>query len=143
MKGVKFHPCLILGAHFQFKLLSTVTFYCQNLMKINNLHALKGPCRFYKGLTGAHLRLKRAQSRPERGPSKLKWAKNACFSFLGAGHLHQGALPWLISPPSPELWLRYCKQTDENRAMRMPSWQKDNEQIISYLMVTGLQLTRE
>ena len=25
---------------------------------------------------GAHPRLKRAQSRPERGPLKVKWAKN-------------------------------------------------------------------
>ena len=52
---------------------------------------------------GAHHRLKVAQSRPERGPSKVKWAKN---DKLGGGPLDQGALPWLISTPSPEPWLR-------------------------------------
>ena len=39
---------------------------------------------------GAHPRLKRAQSRPERGPLKVKWAKNDQFSFFGRGPTRPG-----------------------------------------------------
>ena len=34
-----------------------------------------------------------------------KAGENEQLSFLGGSYLDQGTLPWLISPPSPELWL--------------------------------------
>ena len=55
---------------------------------------------------GAPFGLKRTLPRIERGRSKVKWVKNHQFSFLGGGALDQGALPWLISHQSPELWPR-------------------------------------
>ena len=36
-------PSPILETHSIFELLNTATFHCQNLMKMNDLHALKGP----------------------------------------------------------------------------------------------------
>ena len=79
-------------------------------MKIKNLHNLEGPCQVCKSKfrhKGAHLKLERARARPEWDPSKIKWTKDDYFSVLGGGPFDQGVLPWLISPPSPELWLRH------------------------------------
>ena len=98
VKMVKFHPIFDPGGHFRFKLLSNCKLklvtqtvkYCNLLLsKFNRdkqFKALKGPCRFYKDLRGPIL----GSRGPERGPSKLKWAKNAWFSFLGVGPLAQG-----------------------------------------------------
>ena len=143
MKGMKFNPLSDPGGPF---LIQTIKYCNISLSKFNEnkqFRSTEGPMSVLKGPQGAHPRLKRAQSGLERGPSKLKRAKNIWFSFLGGGPLDQGTLPWLISPPSPELWLHCWEQTEENRVMIMPSWHKDNEQIISYLIVPGLQLRRE
>ena len=96
-------------------------------MKTNNLHTLYDPCRVYKGqfqaTKGAHHWLKSAQFRPERGPSKVKWVKTISFLFLGAGSLDQGALPWLISPPSLKFWLRHRVW---DNLYRVPIWKHFN-----------------
>ena len=56
---------------------------------------------------GAYLRLKRAHPRP--GSFESKWGGGHQVLFMGGGLLDQ-TLPWLISHPSPELWLRRCLQ---------------------------------
>ena len=76
---------------------------------------------------GAYPKLMREQSRPESGPSKVKWAKNELLSFLGEGSLDHGALPWLISLPSPELWLRHwggdeCQLPLQNSDKGLPAF---------------------
>ena len=43
-RGEILPPSPILGPMFDSNLLSTATFHCQNSIKINNIHALEGPC---------------------------------------------------------------------------------------------------
>ena len=47
VKRGKFHPLSDPGAHFRFEVSCIATFQFQNSMKINNLHALEGPCWVY------------------------------------------------------------------------------------------------
>ena len=68
--------------------------------------------RIYPTLQGSILgsrgnsRLKRANHRPE---STVGEKRLIFIVFFGGGTFDQGALLWLISPPSPELWLRHCE----------------------------------
>ena len=55
---------------------------------------------------GAQPGLNRAHPRLWRGPSNIKRAKTTSFDSFWRGPLDQGAIPWLILPPSQELWLR-------------------------------------
>ena len=118
-KGWNFSPSPTLENLFLFELLSTASFHCQNLMKINSLHALKGPCRFYKGLRGP-IPGSREPNLGSRGPLKTKVGGKLMVFISGRGPTPPGALPWLISP-SPELWLHHWEQTEENQVMRMLS----------------------
>ena len=100
-------PILVGGGgewRFRFELLCAAIFHCQNSMEktiymLSRAHVVSTRVNFKPH--GAHPGLKRDQSRHERGPSKVKWAKNGWFSFLGGGSLDQEALPWIISPSSP------------------------------------------
>ena len=72
--------------------------------------------------------------------SKLKWAKNAWFSFLGEAHSTRGSSVANYTPVTRAL-VALLRTDRKTRVTRMPSRQKDNDQIISYLMVPGLQLS--
>ena len=41
------------------------------------------------------------------GPLESQVGEKRLVFIFGRGPTQPGALPWLISPPSPELWLRY------------------------------------
>ena len=47
---------------------------------------------------GAHPRLRRAQSRPERGPSKIRGAKTSSSDFLRGTHSTRGPFHGLFYP---------------------------------------------
>ena len=59
---------------------------------------------------GAHPRLKRDQSRLERGPSKVKWAKKYWFSFFGRGLTRPGGPSVDNFTLITNLWLRHCTE---------------------------------
>ena len=81
VKGVKIHPLSDPGGTFSIRAIK----YCNlSLTKSNEnkqFTCFEGPMLVLQGFQGAQLRLKRTQSRAERGPSKLKWAKMHLFHF--------------------------------------------------------------
>ena len=101
-------PCPILGDPF---LIRTIKYCNLSLLTFNDntqftcfgesMPGLKEPILGLMGPTPGS----RGSILGTRGPFESKAGENNQFSFLGRSSLDQGTLPWLISPPSPELWL--------------------------------------
>ena len=88
------------------------------------MSGLQGPISRLRGHPG----LKRARSRPEKGPSKVRWPKNGQFSFLGGahstrGHFHgyqsSGCATVLLGPFMFSVALKYAIKRTERDILKI------------------------
>ena len=100
------------GSPFRLKLSSAATFHCQHLVKIRKLKGSEGPDLFCKPPF-------EASESPSQAREGVFKARDGLFkNIVGKqrpvlirfceGPTRPGALPWLISSPSSELWLHRC-----------------------------------
>ena len=84
-----------------------------------------------------HPRLKRAHTKPERGPWKIWWANK--FSFLGEAHSSRGpSMAHPPPPPVPELWLcRWIFYSLWGRVVSLAAWMVQKVYTIAKMIVWG------
>ena len=68
---------------------------------------MSGPQGSILSLRGGGILGSRGTNLGPKGASSSKVGEKRLVSMFDRGPVDQGALPWLISPPSTELWLRH------------------------------------
>ena len=99
-QGLKEGSCNHLSSFFILFSLFLLYFHIWSI----SLPCLQGPILILMG-QGPTQAIQREPIQSSGGPFESKGGEKCLVFSFGRGHTRSGALPWLISPALPELWL--------------------------------------